>query len=68
MLAVVSHVSELLKRQRTCCAEELAMMSCVCCSESPSFTGLAASMLPCSPIRMYTSPAAPAACASPVPT
>ena len=42
------------------------MMSCVCCSESPSFTGLAASMLRCSPIRMYINPAAPAACASPV--
>ena len=51
---------------RTGWADVLTMMSCVCCSESPSFTGLAASMLPFSPILMYTSPAAPAACASPV--
>ncbi len=51
---------------RTGWADVLVMMSCVCCSESPSFTGFAASMLPFSPILMYTSPAAPAACASPV--
>ena len=53
------------KGEPTGCAAVASSSACTCASASPSFTGLAASIAPPSPTRTYTSPAAPAATASP---